>query len=328
MHDAPAISPDNKDSSADDFRALPKVALRAEVTAHASGDVTQAVRQRAQELARDNVAYAELHVSPRAFDPAADIEAVVDAALAGVREVDGIDARLVLVVAAEDTADTAADIVRVAIARATADRRDVVGVRVAERDVAGGDFAAVQEVIDKARAAFVPVTLDAGRTGSTDSIEAAVRAGADRIGLAENMIDDFTADIDGIQPGVVSAWVRDRHIALETAPLDAEGEIADHPLPLLQQLGFTCTVGLGGDGDLTEVFAALHDALGYGLEEFFDLTIKAVENSFHTEPERQHLIETVILPAYEELSDAEFAEDAELADADSVDAESDSGAEA
>ena len=226
----------------------------------------------------------------------------MDAALAGVREVDGIDARLVLVVAAEDTADTAADIVRVAIARATADRRDVVGVRVAERDVAGGDFAAVQEVIDKARAAFVPVTLDAGRTGSTDSIEAAVRAGADRIGLAENMIDDFTADIDGIQPGVVSAWVRDRHIALETAPLDAEGEIADHPLPLLQQLGFTCTVGLGGDGDLTEVFAALHDALGYGLEEFFDLTIKAVENSFHTEPERQHLIETVILPAYEAVS--------------------------
>ena len=53
-----------------------------------------------------------------------------------------------------------------------------------------------------------------------------------------------------------------------------------------------------------------------------------MENSFHTEPERQHLIETVILPAYEELSDAEFAEDAELADADSVDAESDSGAEA
>ena len=46
------------------------------------------------------------------------------------------------------------------------------------------------------------------------------------------------------------------------------------------------------------------------MEEFFELTIAAMQNSFSTQEHRQHLIETVILPAYEELSDTEFAEDA------------------
>ena len=79
-------------------------------------------------------------------------------------------------------------------------------------------------------------------------------------------------------------------------------------MPLLQQLGFTCTVA--GD-KLSDVFLALSETFGYGLEEFFDLTIKAVENSFASEEDRQRLIEQEILPAYEKLADPEFAEDAE-----------------
>ncbi len=44
--------------------------------------------------------------------------------------------------------------------------------------------------------------------------------------------------------------------------------------------------------------------LDHGGLAVFDLTVKALENSFSTEEERQHLIETVILPAYEEFSSA------------------------
>ena len=62
--------------------------------------------------------------------------------------------------------------------------------------------------------------------------------------------------------------------------------------------------------DSSDVFLALSETFGYGLEEFFDLTIKAIENSFASEEDRQRLIEQKILPAYEELADPEFAEDA------------------
>ena len=70
---------------------------------------------------------------------------------------------------------------------------------------------------------------------------------------------------------------------------------------------------MAGD-KLSDVFVALSETFGYGLEEFFDLTIKAIENSFASEEDRQRLIEEEILPAYEKLADPEFAEDADVAD--------------
>ena len=138
--------------------------------------------------------------------------------------------------------------------------------------------------------------------------------GATRLVHATDLVDDFGADLDGIRPGKASSWVRDRRIPLVFAPLaELLDELSDHPLPLLQQLGFTCVVA----GEvLSDVFVALSETFGYGLEEFFDLTIKAIENSFASEEDRQRLIEEQILPAYEELADPEFAEDADAEDLD------------
>ena len=65
---------------------------------------------------------------------------------------------------------------------------------------------------------------------------------------------------------------------------------------------------------------ALTETFGYGLEEFFDLTAKTVAASFLSEPERQQLMETQILPRYEKLADAELrqpddADESEKSDA-------------
>lgn len=43
-----------------------------------------------------------------------------------------------------------------------------------------------------------------------------------------------------------------------------------------------------------------------GSKSFFDLTAKTVTASFLSEPERQQLLETQILPRYEKLADAEL----------------------
>ncbi|WP_293775771.1 adenosine deaminase [uncultured Corynebacterium sp.] len=273
MHDAPLISPENKDSGAEIFAGLPKVTLFAPLPTDAStpDELRAATHAVVQALADDHVVYAELRLRPSAFPfDAADALAAAQEGL----DVPGIDARLIV----EGDASEAA-----------------VGVALTELSAA-----------EKLRADFIPWERD---VDCYEDAVAAVQAGATRLVHATDLVDDFSADLDGVRPGKASAWVRDRRIALTFAPLEelpAE-ELADHPLPLLQQLGFTCTVA--GE-KLSDVFLALSETFGYGLEEFFDLTIKAIENSFASEEDRQRLIEQKILPAYEELADPEFAEDA------------------
>lgn len=273
MHDAPLISPENKDSGAEIFADLPKVTLLAPLPTDAStpDELRAATHAVVQALADDHVVYAELRLRPSAFP--FDAAEALAAAQEGL-DVPGIDARLIV----EGDASEAA-----------------VGVALTELSAA-----------EKLRADFIPWERD---VDSYEDAVAAVQAGATRLVHATDLVDDFSADLDGVRPGKASAWVRDRRIALTFAPLEelpAE-ELADHPLPLLQQLGFTCTVA--GE-KLSDVFLALSETFGYGLEEFFDLTIKAIENSFASEEDRQRLIEQEILPAYEELADPEFAEDA------------------
>ena len=273
MHDAPLISPENKDSGAEIFARLPKVTLLAPLPTDAStpDELRAATHAAVRALADDHVVYAELRLRPSAFP--FDAAEALAAAQEGL-DVPGIDARLIV----EGDASEAA-----------------VGVALTELSAA-----------EKLRADFIPWERD---VDSYEEAVAAVQAGATRLVHATDLVDDFGADLDGVRPGKASAWVRDRRIALTFAPLEElpADELADHPLPLLQQLGFTCSVA--GE-KLSDVFLALSETFGYGLEEFFDLTIKAVENSFASEEDRQRLIEQEILPAYEELADPEFAEDA------------------
>ncbi len=273
MHDAPLISPENKDSGAEIFVGLPKVTLFAPLPTDASTpeELRAATHAVVQALADDHVVYAELRLRPSVFP--FDAAEALAAAQEGL-DVPGIDARLIVEGDASETA---------------------VGVALTELSAA-----------EKLRADFIPWERD---VDSYEDAVAAVQAGATRLVHATDLVDDFSADLDGVRPGKASAWVRDRHIALTFAPLEEMPieELADHPLPLLQQLGFTCTVA--GE-KLSDVFLALSETFGYGLEEFFDLTIKAIENSFASEEDRQRLIEQEILPAYEELADPEFAEDA------------------
>ncbi|MCZ9307183.1 adenosine deaminase [Corynebacterium sp. c8Ua_181] len=279
MHDAPLISPENKDSAADVVAKLPKVSLFETIssTATAPEDLTATIRKRYEALAADGVVYAELHLDPAKFD--VDAATLADAAAAA--RIPSLDARIVLAGTAAETAVSA--------------DAPVVGYSLPQGQVgAAADF----------RADFLPTQILVGEDFA--EVERAAQAGVNRLIHPINMIDDFTANIDGILPGKASGFIRDRHIPLVFTPLEESEDLNDHPLPLLQQLGFTCAIS-SGETTLTNQFLALSEAFGYGLEEFFDLTVKAVENSFADQESRQHLLETVILPAYEELSDPELA---------------------
>lgn len=315
MHDAPLISPENKDRVDEVIAALPKVDLHHHLdaawdpeTLNTPDALTQAVRAEVAALARDNVVYAEVRLTPEFYDhDGFDFSAVVDAAVAGL-DVPGIDARVVL--CAMTQTGRVDEVAQLAVKH---HGKTVVGF-----DLAGDETAARPSAhataFELLRANYVPFSVHAGARGGLEDIAEAVQMGATRIAHACAVIDDFSADVDGIVPGKVSGWICDRQIPIESAPnleiaLGVVDDLADHPLPLLQQLGFNCTVNSGNTpaGTLSEQFVVLAHTFGYGLEEFFDLTVKAIDAAFITQPERQHLLETVILPAYEELSDAELA---------------------
>lgn len=279
MHDVPLISPENKDSAESLVEQLPKVSLWEPIRSQASTaeELDADIREQCARLVDDHVVYAELQLNPAAYS--FDTSGVV-------REV-----------AAERFGDLQVRFVIEAteVSANAGDSADIAGYALPE-----GHAAAAA----KFRSNYLPTQIPVGEDFA--ATESAAQAGVNRLLRPVNLIDDFAADVEGIRPGNASGWIRDRHIPLVFSPLDEVEELTDHPLPLLQQLGFTCCVS-SGDSTLSRQFLALSETFGYGLEEFFDLTVKAIENIFDTEETRQRILETVILPAYEDLSDPELA---------------------
>src|SRR5699024_7430104 len=144
------------------------------------------------------------------------------------------------------------------IADAAIDHDEVAGFA-----LVGDNIDAHAGVLKKLQDNFVPFVID----GGFDDIEAGVKAGATRVAVGVDIIDDFSSTVEGIEPGQLTRWIRDRHMAVKTNPdqhiaQDDVESIADHPLPLLQQLGFTCAVGTTVQ---TQQIVSLKESLGYGL---------------------------------------------------------------
>lgn len=311
---SPAPSPENKDPDSAIFATLPKVSLHEHLShaAQTPAELTAAVVDAVQALVDDHVVYAELRLAPEAFSFAP--EEAVAAAVAGLEQASQKVAARLLITGMRHSGQASA------MAQLAIDSREkfpqVVGFDLAgDPEVALGEQADVAALAQQLRETYLPFEVhiggseELGQHGPAD-LEAAVRAGVTRLTHPVALVDDFTAGIEGIVPGPLSAWVRDRGIPVTFSPLLEEtmglvDEVADHPLPLLQQLGFNCTIAAGqpAAGTLTDQFTALADTFDYGLEEFFDLTARAVQASFATQEERQHLLETVILPAYEEYAE-------------------------
>lgn len=207
MHDAPLISPENKDSAADVVAHLPKVSLFETITSSATTpeELTAALRERYEALAADGVVYAEVHLDPAELG----LDAAVVAEAAVAAGVPNIDSRIVLAGSAPEGA--------------MPDEAPVVGYSLPQDQAsAAADF----------RADFLPTQILVGEDFA--EVERAARAGVNRLIHPINMIDDFTANIDGILPGKASGYIRDRHIPLVFTPLEESEDLNDHPLPLLQ----------------------------------------------------------------------------------------------
>lgn len=290
-------------------------------------------REAIEDLAADNVVYAELRYAPELhLAGGLSMREVVEATIAGCAEGEqaaaeagkDITARLILTgMRHGDNTEAVAELTADAVADWDLDNY-VVGFDIAGAEdgfPASGHAAAFATLRER----LVPFTIHAGEAAGLESIKQAVQLGAARIGHGARLYEDFSASDLCIELSQVSSYIRDRRIPLELCPTSNVqtgvcDDIADHPFPLLFDLGFTCTINtdnrLVSGTTMTKEMMLLVDTFDYGYPELFQLTANAIDNAFADLPTRERIMDTVVYPAYMALADADG--DGEI---DSTDAE-------
>ena len=265
-----------------------------------------------EDLARDNVVYAEIRFAPELhIDAGLSLDAVVDAVLAGFA--DGEKAA---------AAEGHTIVVRclVTAMRHAARSREIAALAVRFRDkgVVGFDIAGAEaghpptrhlDAFEYMRSNNARFTIHAGEAFGLPSIHEAIAfCGADRLGHGVRIVDDIELDDDGTaRLGRLAALLRDKRIPFEMCPSSnvqtgAVASIAEHPFDRLARLRFRVTVNtdnrLMSDTSMSLEMLRLVEAFGYGWSDLERFTINAMKSAFISFPERLAIIDEVIKPRY------------------------------
>ncbi|HLV72403.1 MAG TPA: adenosine deaminase [Vulgatibacteraceae bacterium] len=263
----------------------------------------------AEDLANDGIVYAEVRYAPEQhLAGGLTLEQVVEAVLDGFsrgRRDFGI--RVGTLVTAMRHQARSMEIAELA-------------VRYRDDGVVGFDIAGAEagypptrhldafEYLQRENAHF---TIHAGEGFGLPSIWQAIQwCGADRLGHGVRIIDDIEVDGDDARLGRLAGYVRDKRIPLEMCPTSniqtgAAKSIAEHPIGLLRRLSFRVTVNtdnrLMSGTTLSQEFAKLVEAFGYGWDDLQWFTVNAMKSAFVPFNERLEFINGVIKPGFAQL---------------------------
>lgn len=167
-----------------------------------------------------------------------------------------------------------------------------LGRGVAAVDLAGAEAlyptADYEEVFALARELSVPFTIHAGEADGAESVEAAIRMGASRIGHGVRAGEDAR----------LLEELRERRIPLEMCPSSnvqtkAVPSLLEHPILEFLRKGLTVTVNTDNmtvsDTTVEREFGLLREKLGMTQEEHRQLLLNAADAAFLTEEERWRL---------------------------------------
>ncbi|WP_422749184.1 adenosine deaminase [Mycobacterium sp. WMMD1722] len=269
-------------------------------------------RECVEDLADDNVVYAEIRFAPELhITGGLSLDDVVDAVLAGFTDGEKSAA-----------ADGRAITVRclVTAMRHAARSREIaeLAIRFRDRGVVGFDIAGAEagypptrhlDAFEYMRGNNARFTIHAGEAFGLPSIHEAIAfCGADRLGHGVRIVDDIVTGPDGaLQLGRLASLLRDKRIPLELCPSSnvqtgAVASIAEHPFDLLARSRFRVTVNtdnrLMSDTTMSQEMLRLVEAFGYGWSDLERFTINAMKSSFIPFDERLALIDDVIKPRY------------------------------
>ena len=244
-------------------------------------DLVRVAKEAVIDLANDGVIYAEIRVAPEHFTKQNMVlEQVVEAMLEGYRlgEVEtGLKVNTILCGMRQlDMSQKVAELV--------VKYRDQ---GVVSFDIAGPEkgFAPTlqKDTFDYLKSHEIPFTIHAGEADGPESINLAVNAcGATRIGHGVRIVEDLPA-------GAIAKQVLEEQIHLEVAPTsNLQTGVADtyahHPIERLFDLGFN--IGINTDNRLMSRTSMSHEfsecakAFGWGLAEFRELTLNAINAAF------------------------------------------------
>jgi adenosine deaminase len=260
----------------------------------------------AHDLAADGLVYAEVRMAPELCTEAGmTLDEVVGAMVDGfARGSAGTDLTIYAICTAMRTAARSPEIAELAVRWREA---GVVGFDIAGAE-AGYPPTRHLDAFEYVRRENFHATIHAGEAFGLPSIWEAVQfCGAERLGHGVRLVDDITGPAGDERLGLLAAYVRDRRIPLELCPTSnvntgVVGSIAEHPIGMLRRLRFRVTVNtdnrLMSDTSMTNELVQLHEAFGWGLDDFEWLTVNAMKSAFAPFPERLKLINGLIKPRY------------------------------
>ena len=244
-------------------------------------DIVRVARETVLDLHNDGVIYAEVRVAPEHFTKKGlTMAGVTEAMLEGYRQGEvatGLKVNTILCGMRQlDKSQEVAELV--------VKYRDQ---GVVSFDIAGPEkgFAPTlqKDTFDYLKRHDIPFTIHAGEADGPHSIDLALNAcGAKRIGHGVRIVED-------LPDGRIAKQILDEQIHLEVAPSsNLQTGIADtyahHPIERLFDLGFN--VGINTDNRLmsrtsmSNEFSECAKAFGWGVPEFRELTINAMNAAF------------------------------------------------
>ncbi len=266
-----------------------------------------------EDLAADGVVYAEVRMAPElCIDKGLTPDDAVEAMLAGFdRASAGRPIEVGLIVTAMRHAARSTEIAEVALRHRD---QGVVGFDIAGSE-SGNPPSRHLDAFRIVAQANSHITIHAGEAFGLPSIwEALQICGAERLGHGVRIIDDITVEPDGsVALGRLASFVRDRRVPLEMCPTSNVhtgvcDTIAEHPIGLLRDLRFRVTVNtdnrLMSNTSMTGELLQLHEAFGWGWDDFEWLTINAMKSSFWPFDQRLRIINEQIKPGYAALKAA------------------------
>jgi len=278
--------------------------------------VVRVAREAALDLARDGVVYAEVRGAPELFTRGEmGLEQVIEATTEGFQlgiqdaKAEGFSIRVEQILCALRQNDWSDE-----VARQVVKYRDhhVVGF-----DIAGPEdgFPAKNylSAFDYLRAENAHFTIHAGEAYGPASIWQAIQiCGAERLGHGVRIVEDV--DFSGPEPklGRLAAYVRDRRIPLELCPTSnlqtgAAKDYASHPIGELEKLRFRITINtdnrLMSGTSMSQEMEHIVQAFDWTFLDLQRVTVNALKSAFIPFNERLAIIEELVKPAYQLISE-------------------------
>ncbi|TQN32945.1 adenosine deaminase [Haloactinospora alba] len=269
----------------------------------------------AEDLAADGVVYAEVRYAPEQhLEGGLTLDQVVEAVLEGFEQ-------------GRERAARAGNQIRIGTLltamRHAARSQEIAELAVRYRDagVVGFDIAGAEagypptrhlDAFEYLRRENFHFTIHAGEAFGLPSIwEALQWCGTDRLGHGVRIVDDIeSSPSGGLRMGRLANYVRDKRIPLELCPSSnvqtgAADSIEKHPIGMLRRQRFRITVNtdnrLQSGTTMSEEFAKLCEAFGYGWDDLQWFTVNAMKSSFLPFDERLALINGHIKPGFAQL---------------------------